>query len=85
MASRVPDFFFVQIGAHDGIRDDPIRKYIVKSHWRGLLVEPVPHIFRKLVENYRDETQLIFENVAVAAHDGVMPFYTLDVVDGVSF
>ena len=78
VASSVPDFFFVQIGANDGVHCDPIRKYVIKSHWRGLLVEPVPHLFRKLVENYRDETQLIFENVAVAPHDGVLPIYTVD-------
>jgi FkbM family methyltransferase len=78
VTSRVPDFFFVQIGAHDGVAGDPIRKYVIKSHWRGLLVEPMPDFFRKLVENYRDEPQLTFENVAVAPHDGVMPLYTVD-------
>ncbi|MGP0067390.1 MAG: FkbM family methyltransferase [Isosphaeraceae bacterium] len=78
VSSSVPDFFFVQIGANDGVCVDPIRKYVIKSHWRGLLVEPVPHLFRKLVENYRDETELVFENVAIAPQDGVMSLYTVD-------
>src|SRR5271157_3744519 len=78
VASSVPDFFFVQIGANDGVCCDPIREYVIKSHWRGLLVEPVPFLFRRLVENYRDEPQLIFENVAVAPHDGAMTLYTVN-------
>lgn len=33
---------FLQIGAHDGIRNDPIYRWIVDHGWRGTLVEPMP-------------------------------------------
>jgi hypothetical protein len=46
VASLTPDFFFIQIGANNGMTGDPIRKYILKYHWRGILVEPQPDIFQ---------------------------------------
>jgi len=70
------DFFFVQIGANDGISVDPMRPYILKHHWRGILVEPHPAAFARLVENYRAEPQLAFENAAIAEHDGVTFLYS---------
>jgi FkbM family methyltransferase len=70
------DFYFVQIGANNGILVDPMRPFVLRHHWRGVLVEPNPAAFARLVENYRGERQLVFENVAIAEHDGVTPFYT---------
>jgi FkbM family methyltransferase len=76
MAER-PDLFFLQIGAHDGVCDDPLRKYVTRYHWRGLLVEPQPKVFARLVENYRGEPQLRFENAAVAERDGTRTLYAI--------
>jgi FkbM family methyltransferase len=78
VASMTPDFFFIQIGANDGILEDPIRDYIMKYHWRGVLIEPLPDMFRELVANYTGETQLIFENAAIATEDGAISLFTLD-------
>ncbi len=75
--SKTEDFFVLQIGANDGVRVDPIRRYIKEFHWSGLLVEPVPWLFEKLCENYKDEHQLRFENAAIAAHDGTVTFYAV--------
>jgi FkbM family methyltransferase len=69
------DFYFVQIGANNGITVDPMRPYILKHHWRGVLVEPHPSAFAQLVETYRAEPQLAFENAAIADHDGVTVLY----------
>lgn len=71
------DIFFLQIGANDGVRADPMHPYVKQYHWRGLLVEPQPQVFKKLVENYADEPQLQFENSLVAHQDGTIPFYTV--------
>jgi FkbM family methyltransferase len=71
------EFFFIQIGAHDGLHNDPIRPFIIEHHWRGVLVEPQPKIFRRLVENYSGEPQLAFENAAIAEQDGAATLYTL--------
>ena len=31
---------FVQIGSNDGIKNDPLHRYIKKNNWKGILVEP---------------------------------------------
>jgi FkbM family methyltransferase len=66
---------FVQIGAHDGLHNDPIRAFVEKYHWIGVLVEPQPAIFKRLLANYADEKQLAFENCAIAPIDGQAKFY----------
>jgi FkbM family methyltransferase len=72
------EFFFLQVGANDGVRVDPIRRYVKEYHWRGILVEPQPKVFESLKENYRDEPQLIFENVAIAEENGSLSLFCLD-------
>lgn len=67
---RNGDFFFVQIGANDGEEVDPIREHVTGGDWRGLLVEPVPHLFERLVGNYDGYDDLDFANVAVTDHNG---------------
>ena len=62
------EFFFVQIGANDGVSHDPIRQYIERFRWRGILVEPQPNVFERLKRNYASQPQLSFENAALAAH-----------------
>ena len=44
---------FVQVGANDGYRFDPLRKHIVAYHWPGLLIEPQPDVFAELKQNPR--------------------------------
>lgn len=60
------DFFFIQVGANDGILFDPLRPLILKYHLRGLLIEPLPDMFERLKKNYASEKQLVFLNTAVA-------------------
>jgi FkbM family methyltransferase len=70
-------FFFIEIGAHDGITDDFLHEYIIKKKWKGLLIEPVKYIFDKLVLNYKDYDGLIFENVAISNNVEIKNFYRL--------
>lgn len=69
------DFFFVQIGANDGVRDDPIHELIVEHDLAGVLVEPVPDLFHRLQAHYEGRANLRFENVAIASHQGQLPLY----------
>jgi FkbM family methyltransferase len=73
----VNDLFFIQIGAYDGLSNDPLHEYIRRHRWRGVLVEPQPMAFEQLKNNYRDQPQLIFERAAVGNTDGVSDFYVL--------
>lgn len=74
---HTPDFFFMQIGASDGRSSDPIHDLVKRYHWRGLLVEPQPIAYHQLLETYRDEPQLCFENVAVGYRDGTETLYAV--------
>jgi FkbM family methyltransferase len=74
-----PSFFFVQIGANDGILDDPLRDLIRQHRLRGLLVEPLPDMFKRLVENYAGSEGLIFENIAIDATRGVTAIHRVKI------
>lgn len=69
-------FFFVQIGANDGLGDDPIHHFIKTRHPRGILVEPQPSCVEALKKTYQDEPQLIIEPCLIGNKEGVLPFYT---------
>jgi FkbM family methyltransferase len=60
-------FYFIQVGAHDGLKNDPINRYIKKYNWCGILVEPQENIFNKLKINYKEFSKnLTFENIAIS-------------------
>jgi|SaaInlV_100m_DNA_2_1039680.scaffolds.fasta_scaffold19128_2 FkbM family methyltransferase len=74
------DFFFVQIGSHDGIGggNDPLYEYIEKYNWSGILVEPVPYLYKELKKNYEGCGNLVFKNVAISCEGGTMKFYSIE-------
>lgn len=66
---------FLQIGANDGVRNDPIRNLVVRHHLHGLLVEPLPDLFARLQANYAGHEGLQFEQCAVGELDGEATLY----------
>jgi FkbM family methyltransferase len=66
MAERRDGFFFVQIGALDGRKSDPIHELVAKHAWNGILVEPQKRYFARLKENYGERAGLTFRNVAIS-------------------
>ncbi|MDR7420274.1 MAG: hypothetical protein QN178_15335, partial [Armatimonadota bacterium] len=68
-------FFFVQVGASDGILDDPLRVLVLRYALPGLLIEPLPDIYSRLVRSYQGQPQLRFENVAVSTRPGSLTLY----------
>lgn len=74
-SKNASDFFFLQIGAYDGITNDPISVFVRQHKWRGVLIEPQKEVFEELKENYREHPQLVFLNVAIADKDGKKDFY----------
>lgn len=70
---------FVQIGANDGLRNDPVREFVVRDEWSGVFIEPLPTVFSELQQNYRylnSRRKLAFENVAISSETTALPFYT---------
>lgn len=75
------DFFFIQIGANDGLTNDPIRNFIEKYKLRGVLLEPQKKPFERLVANYIDQPQLIFRKMAIGKENGYQDLYKVKDAD----
>jgi FkbM family methyltransferase len=68
---------FLQVGAFDGVSCDPLREFVEKYNWQGILVEPQPTAFQQLVANYEAQSGLIFRNCAVAKERGQLELFTV--------
>jgi FkbM family methyltransferase len=76
--ARSPDFFFVQIGANDGVFCDPIRPFVTRNGVAGLVVEPLPDVFEKLVVNYRDYPRVKPVKRAIHRTEKQLKLYRVD-------
>jgi FkbM family methyltransferase len=63
--AQAPDFFFVQIGANDGVLCDQIHPFITRFQLAGLAVEPIPDLFEALQRTYRNYPRVKPVNVAL--------------------
>jgi FkbM family methyltransferase len=69
---------FLEVGANDGLSGDPLREYILKHKWKGVLVEPQPDVFARLKANYAGVHEgIAFENVAVSSDSKPLTMYRL--------
>jgi FkbM family methyltransferase len=61
------DFFFIQIGANNGQRYDPIHHLVVqeKKLVKGIAIEPVDEYFKELQETYKDFPNIKLLNTAI--------------------
>jgi FkbM family methyltransferase len=76
LAKRKP--FFIEIGASDGVTNDPLHPFISRELIRGIRVEPLPWAFQRLSAGHADSTDIRCINAALAAEDGEAPFFTVD-------
>ncbi len=78
-ARDMPDAHFIQIGANDGFTFDPLQELLVlpQVRWRGLLVEPVAHLYAQLRERYRAFPALQTEHAAIGETDGTVEIFRL--------
>lgn len=72
-----PEATFVQVGANDGVARDPLRMQVERRRWRGIMVEPVPYVFKRLEERYGHHPRVQLEMSAIAERSAVLPFYHL--------
>ena len=70
----------VQIGANDGINNDPIHKFIKRDHWQGVLLEPQKLVFEKYLKPlYRKTKGITVMNTALDVTDGFKTIYKIAV------
>lgn len=70
-------FVFVQVGAYDGVSTDPLRKYIRRCRWRGVMLEPQPGPAARLRELYSAWPDIAVVNAAVDNSAGVRSLFVL--------
>jgi FkbM family methyltransferase len=86
---RVPEPFFVQVGAYDGVGlcegkpVDALWPWVSRGGWRGVFVEPQPGPFARLVETHGGRPGLAFENAAIGTVDGDAVMYRVRPEPGV--
>ena len=73
-----PEFTFVQVGAFDGITKDPLRKYITKCGWRGIVIEPQAAAAGQLRELYRGNNRIVILEAALDCESGSRTLFTVD-------
>lgn len=75
LIKSVGEIRFVQIGAHDGVRFDGLYSLVTAHRCAGLVVEPLPDVFARLVENYSRHPAITPINKAVHATAQSLPLY----------
>lgn len=78
LSKSLPSIYVIQVGANDGITNDPIHKFIKRDGWSGLLLEPQEKVFRnKLFPLYLKNSQIKMENIAICSENKLMDFYRI--------
>lgn len=71
------DFFFLQVGANDGIICDAIYDFVQRHKLAGIAIEPIDEYFQKLVENYSSNPNVIPCQIALHPTDKKRTIYRL--------
>ncbi len=80
--SKKGDFTVIQIGANDGITNDPIHKFIKRDRWRGVLLEPQKAVFDQFLKKiYYKNTELHPICAAIGLEDGQQKLYKIGFSD----
>ncbi|MDX2248175.1 MAG: FkbM family methyltransferase [Bacteroidia bacterium] len=72
------DFTVIQVGANDGINNDPIHKFVRRDKWKGVLLEPQKDIFENSLQKlYRRNSEIVTLNAALGESDGIAHLYKI--------
>jgi FkbM family methyltransferase len=64
------DFYFLQVGAHNGVTSDPFHRFVIEGWWWSVaLVEPQSRSCEVLREIYRDRIHLKIFETAVGTEE----------------
>lgn len=74
---NIKDANVVQVGAMDGDYFDEARGFLDMYAWPALLIEPIPHLYKELVTNFRSRPNYKFEMSAITDRDGDIEMLTI--------
>lgn len=76
--SKKGKFTVIQIGANDGITNDPIHKFIKRDRWRGVLLEPQSEVFNLYLKKiYQKNEGLTPICAGIGEEDGFQTLYKI--------
>ncbi|MBK7380874.1 MAG: FkbM family methyltransferase [Ignavibacteriales bacterium] len=75
--NNIDNLFFIQVGANDGMINDPFFKFIRRDNWKGLLIEPQSIIFERLRDNYSKFKEVTLENVAISNREEIKKIFRI--------
>jgi FkbM family methyltransferase len=78
IVERGAECTFIQIGAYDGISTDPLRKYIERFAWRGVMLEPQPGPAQQLRQLYPDGSGIVILEAALDREPRARTIYTVE-------
>jgi FkbM family methyltransferase len=84
LTAQLGDVPFVQVGANDGVHADHIHPLVMTGKWHGILIEPAPKAYERLLQTYRNVPGLAFVQLAVSTSETRLPFYYVEGDDGLS-
>jgi FkbM family methyltransferase len=68
----------LQIGANDGMQQDPVRPILAGHAIRAVLVEPIPEVYERLCANYAGFARVQTVNSAIGVEDGTLQLFMLN-------
>ncbi|MEX2564488.1 MAG: FkbM family methyltransferase [Cyclobacteriaceae bacterium] len=69
---------FLQIGANDGFIHDPIHKFIKRDHWKGVMLEPQPDVYKEyLIRLHQKRPEITAINAALDIKNGTKTLYKI--------
>jgi FkbM family methyltransferase len=73
----VESFTFIQVGANDGVTDDPLKKWLDHPHVSGMLIEPQSEPFARLEARYMNHHRITTVCAAVGSDSEPRLLYRL--------
>jgi FkbM family methyltransferase len=73
-----PELSFLQVGAYDGVSTDPLRKYIERCGWRGVMLEPQPGPAARLRALYAGNPGITVVEAALDHERGERSLFTVE-------
>lgn len=74
----------LQIGANDGIQNDPIRELITRFNLKADLLEPIPYYYEELKKNYSQYPRVKCHNLAISNNTGEKQMHWLKYDDSLA-
>ncbi|MFM8189743.1 MAG: FkbM family methyltransferase [Pirellula sp.] len=69
-------FYFVQVGAHNGITSDPFHRFLIENiAWESILIEPQSPCVQTLQSIYADRPNIRIEHAAIGPEQETLRLY----------